>query len=200
MSIERHAELEAEQRRFIADVNLDAEPDQVEARFQREVLRRARSLESRMRGLFAEVLIAESLPGCELGPHAMSRWDIRWNGIEIGVRTTGTFNSYSLEERTANGWTFRSQFSYDDETGSLTKFKRRAWTDVVVLAHHRGILLREGWTFHVLAAAELLLLPIRITHSRAQKAAPGVSEDELAAAVAAAGHRQAEAARTPVRS
>lgn len=164
------------------------EPSEVEARFQDEVLKRARSLESRARGLFAEVLIAESLPGSELGPHAMSRWDLRWSGIEIAVRTTGTVNSYSCTEGQASGWTFLERSAYDDDM-VFSEEKRRCWTDVVVLAHHRGSALLDGWTFHVLNADELLNLPTRISPSRAEGAAPAVAIEGLATAIQEAANR-----------
>jgi len=182
-------------RYVTAENDVDAPTAPIEERFLREVLKRARLLESRTRGLFAEVLIAESLPGSDLGSHPMSRWDVKWKEIEIAVRTTGTVNSYTEMakgaevEKEAAGWSFPPHGAYDDSM-VLRQPARRCWTDVVVLAHHDGATLLEGWMFHVLSEKELVALPERISPSRARDVAPAVPRKGLAAAVEEASKRQ----------
>lgn len=117
----------------------------------------------------------------------MSRWDLRWDGITIAVRTTGTVNSYSKAEGPAAGWAFQEHASYDDGAQVLSQESQRCWTDVVVLAHHQGAVLSDGWTFHVLTAQELGELPRRISPARAQRVAPAVRGEGLGAAIRTAG-------------
>lgn len=179
-------------RWLTAGPDLDRSPSKVEARFQKEVLKRVRTLESRTRGLYAEVLIAETLgEGAELGHHPMSPWDVRWDGIDIGIRTTGRVNSYSYEERTvASGWTFPEGGAYLEDAGELTEEKRRCWAHVAVLAHHEGNDIAEGWSFYVLPAATLNERSAKsISVVAAQKLTEPVGTEGLAAAVQRAAHK-----------
>jgi hypothetical protein len=153
---------ESDEPRWLMEaVDLDKPPSRVEALLQRQVLKLTRTLESRTRGLYAEVLIAEILgDGAELGNHVMSPWDVRWTvggrAIDIAVRTTGTVNSYSYEERdVANGWSFSEGGAYFDHAPRLTDEKKRCWADVAVLAHHQGTDINDGWTFYVVPASKL---------------------------------------------
>ena len=116
-------------------------------------------------------------------------------GITIAVRTTGTVNSYSDVEKPASGWAFKEHASYDDAAQVLSQERQRCWTDVVVLAHHQGAVLADGWTFHVLAAQDLGELPRRISPGRAQRVAPAVRGHGLDAAIKTAGLRAGGVAR-----
>lgn len=176
-----------------AGPDLDRPASKVEARLQKQVLKLVRTLESRTRGLYAEVLIAETLgEGAELGHHVMSPWDVRWGGIDIAVRTTGRVNSYSYEERmVACGWTFTEGCAYLEDARELTEEKRRCWADVAVLAHHEGTDIAEGWLFYVLPAATLNERSAKsISVAAARKLTEPVGTVGLAAAVQRAAHEE----------
>lgn len=176
-----------------AEPDLDLPASKVEARLQKQVLKLVRTLESRTRGLYAEVLIAETLgEGAELGHHVMSPWDVRWRDIEIAVRTTGRVNSYSYEERTvACGWTFNKGGAYLDGSDRLTAETRRCWADVAVLAHHEGTDIAAGWSFYALPAKRLNERSAKsVSVAAARRLTESVGTGGLAAAVQRAAHER----------
>jgi len=174
----------------------DLEPCTDEERiYLRQALNRARLLESRARGMFAEALIAKALEDSDFGPHVMSPWDLCWEGIEIAIRATGDVNSYTAEGKKSPspGWSFPAAGAWAADGVTHTTFAddaRRVRADVVVLAHHTGTVLADGWLFVVIHADAInkaarvpgpngRLPSIRVTASRAEALWPPVKLSDL---------------------
>ncbi len=132
---------------------------------------------------------ASNLPWSELGWHAMSRWDVRWKGIELAVRTTGTVNSSPRWRAALLDGPFRSTVPMTT-TWSSPKTSNAVPPTSSCWRTTGGTALLEGWTFHVRTSDELNRLPERITPPKAQIVAPAVTKEEVASAIEGANERR----------
>jgi hypothetical protein len=169
--------------------DLDPALTPAEEHFLRRTLARARSLESRTRGTYAESLLCELLPGATASEYAAEAFDLEWprsadHRVTVAVRTSGSRNSdHDAETKPqAGGWDFPPVANWT-EPGDGTK--RRCWADVAVLCFHDGWVLSEGWRFYVLTADQVEQYPAqRLTTSNlASNGHTSVGPEGLPAAV-----------------
>lgn len=171
----------------------DLEPalSPAEEHFLQRMLDRVRALESRTRGVYAESLLCQLLPGAEASDYAADACDLEWRSagrrITIAVRTSGSRNSDHDDDTEAQrgGWKFSPVQNWTDSGDGS---ERRCWADVAVLCFHDAAVLSEGWKFYVLSASEIERFPAqRLTTSNlASNGFTSVGPEDLAGAVDAA--------------
>ena len=133
---------------------LDEELTPAERRYLAVMLARLRRLDNTDRGVFAEVLVAEWLPGAVL-PQAWGPWDVTWHGVRIQVKCSGERQSWHPPgKRSPAKWTVPKRSASDAATDTFSEPGRFA--DVYVLARHTGYDHRVGWSFYVLSTAGLV--------------------------------------------
>lgn len=127
----------------------------VEERYLAEVLARLRRLDNTDHGMFAEVLVAEALPGAVLA-QAWGSWDVTWNEVRIQVKCSGERQSWHQPDKppTLATWTAPKRRHWDAATDTFSDAQGR-FADVYVMARHTGYDHLTGWTFYVLATNTL---------------------------------------------
>jgi hypothetical protein len=146
-------------RREIKDAawQLDTELTATERRYLAEVYADLCRLDNMTRGVYAEALVAEALPGAAR-PSGWGAVDVLWDNISIQVKTSGARQYWHVANHAPSPaqWTISQKSIWDAATNT---YSAPAWhCDVYVLARHEGTDHRSGWTFHVLSQAELVAL------------------------------------------
>jgi len=141
------------------------------------------------RGSFAEVLVAEALPGSSLtGPWSVH--DVLWDSYTIQVKTSAGYQYWHAptDKPSVAKWecppTLREV--HDPDNGQWAGPAPRRWSDVWVFARHEGKDITAGWRFH---AVPRWWLDERsknsIREAELSKAWPSCSSDDLGAIIVA---------------
>ena len=122
----------------------------LERRFVEEMLDRLRSLNNVTRGVFAETVVAASLPGAKLQPDGYDAVDIVWEGIPIQVKCSGGRQAWHAPDARPARPSWRvPQTRRSLPNGKISSEPPKRWADVWVLARHEGDAIFDGWRFYV---------------------------------------------------
>lgn len=164
----------------------------VERRLLDRTLEKARKLDPYTRGLYAECLVAEALPGAVLMEDPIAPSDLQWRDITIAVRSTGARSTghTELTKPFGGSWSFGAKYAWLGQQWA-DGAARRCWADVVVLAKHDGFSIQEGWTFYVLPDQVVETWPAKVLRPSTVVAAgyPPMDRQDLSSAVVAAKQR-----------
>jgi hypothetical protein len=128
-----------------------------EQRFLAEAYADLLRLDNVTRGIYAEALVTEALPGASR-PSGWGAVDVLWDNISIQIKTSGARQSWHEADHAPSPaqWQISQKSVWASATNT---YSDPAWhCDVYVLARHEGDDHRYGWTFHVLSQAELITL------------------------------------------
>lgn len=122
----------------------------IEERYLAEMLRRLRRLDNTDGGVFAEIIVADSVPGAMLPDESWGPVDVGWNGIAVQVKCSGERQSWHPPGKppTPAQWSVPKRGAWDATTDTFSEPGRFA--DVYVLDRHAGYDYLVGWTFDVL--------------------------------------------------
>jgi hypothetical protein len=117
-------------------------------------LARLRSLDNALRGGFAEVVVAELLPGATICDDPWGPWDVEWDGITIQVKCSGARQAWHGPDDPPSRTTWSvAPTGYRERPLDPDVLAR--WADVWVLARHDGYDLHAGWSFYVVTREAL---------------------------------------------
>jgi hypothetical protein len=126
----------------------DATP--LERRWLEDRLAGLRAGNNVSRGTFAEVVVADALPGAELtapwSPH-----DLVWEGLTIQVKCSSAYQLWHDDETTPSPakWECRPTTRDIIENGRWETKGPSRWSIMWVFARHEGRIVDGGWTFRV---------------------------------------------------
>ncbi len=165
-----------------------SEASDAERRWLEDRLALLRAGNNTSRGSFAEVLVAEALPGSSLtGPWSVH--DVLWMGYTIQVKCSAGFQYWHAPDSRPSPATWdcapRVRDAQDEATGGWVKVGPRRWSQIWIFARHEGRDVALGWSFHVVPRWWLDKRRLNTVTSKSLRAKwPSCSAEQLASVVA----------------